>query len=63
MKPCPAHSYDCLVCPHIQQLLLREVAERAAKQGRLGENQVIAILGQDENGDTVQVGAETVGQH
>jgi hypothetical protein len=32
------------------------VAERAAQQGRLTDSQVIAILGQDENGDTVQVG-------
>ena len=41
---------------HVCTAPLREVAERAAKQGRLGEDQVIAILGQDENGDTVQVG-------
>jgi len=33
----------------------RDIAERAAQQGRLQHNQVIAILGQDENGDTVQV--------
>jgi len=33
----------------------RQVQERAAQQGRLSNNQVIAILGQDENGDTVQV--------
>ena len=33
----------------------KEVAERAAEQGRISVNQVIAILGQDENGDTVQV--------
>ena len=33
----------------------RDIADRAAQQGRLQHNQVIAILGQDENGDTVQV--------
>merc|ERR1719186_1989859 len=33
----------------------QEIASRAAEQSSLQENQVIAILGQDENGDTVQV--------
>ena len=33
----------------------RDIADRATQQGRLQHNQVIAILGQDENGDTVQV--------
>jgi len=33
----------------------QEIASRAADQSSLQENQVIAILGQDENGDTVQV--------
>jgi len=33
----------------------QEITSRAAEQSSLQENQVIAILGQDENGDTVQV--------
>ena len=33
----------------------QEITTRAAEQSSLQENQVIAILGQDENGDTVQV--------
>merc|ERR1719177_74976 len=33
----------------------QEINTRAAEQSSLQENQVIAILGQDENGDTVQV--------
>merc|ERR1719278_737836 len=33
----------------------QEINTRAAQQSSLQDNQVIAILGQDENGDTVQV--------
>ena len=33
----------------------QEICDRAAEQSSLEDNQVIAILGQDENGDTVQV--------
>lgn len=33
----------------------QEITSRAAEQSSLQDNQVIAILGQDENGDTVQV--------
>jgi len=36
-------------------LMDQEITSRAAEQSSLQENQVIAILGQDENGDTVQV--------
>ena len=33
----------------------QEISSRAAEQSTLDDNQVIAILGHDENGDTVQV--------
>ena len=33
----------------------QEILNRATQQSSLGDNQVIAILGQDENGETVQV--------
>merc|ERR1719278_181634 len=39
----------------------QEINTRAAQQSSLQDNQVIAILGQDENGDTVQV--EVVNQN
>merc|ERR1719481_2338341 len=59
------HFYSCL-CAFASDPKLREefkmyinldqeICRRAAQQSSLQDNQVIAILGQDENGDTVQV--------
>ena len=65
------HFYSCL-CAFASDPKLREefkmyinldqeICRRAAQQSSLQDNQVIAILGQDENGDTVQV--EVVNQN
>jgi len=59
------HFYSCL-CAFASDAKLSEefkiyimmdqdICSRAAEQSSLQDNQVIAILGQDENGDTVQV--------
>ena len=64
LKRC-VHFYSCL-CAFASDPKLREefkmyididqeICNRAAEQSSLEDNQVIAILGQDENGDTVQV--------
>ena len=64
LKRC-VHLYSCL-CAFASDPKLREefkmyinidqeICDRAAEQSSLEDNQVIAILGQDENGDTVQV--------
>ena len=70
LKRC-VHFYSCL-CAFASDPKLREefkmyinldqeICRRAAQQSSLQDNQVIAILGQDENGDTVQV--EVVNQN
>ena len=64
LKRC-VHFYSCLCAfasdPNLREEFRmyididQEICNRAAEQSSLEDNQVIAILGQDENGDTVQV--------